>query len=106
MNPKRILLFASIIIFSFFMGAVLVKDSITKEAIKYAEGIIGLEFTDAERDSMIGYLEELQKDYQKIRSVNLPNSIPPAILFNPIPVGKKFNFEPKTFRLSTYKNVK
>ncbi|MEX2115258.1 MAG: amidase [Bacteroidota bacterium] len=66
---------------------------ISKENIQSAERIIGLEFTDAERDSMLDALKEQHDSYASIRSVNLPNRVSPAVLFNPIPVG--FEFEKK-----------
>lgn len=59
--------------------------SITKENIENTENIIGLQFTDAERDSMLGYLEEQKGNYDKIRNVELNNSVMPSVLFNPIP---------------------
>ena len=61
--------------------------TITKEKIENTESIIDLEFTDAERDSMLEYLEEQKGNYDKIRNVELNNSIMPSILFNPIPPG-------------------
>jgi Asp-tRNA(Asn)/Glu-tRNA(Gln) amidotransferase A subunit family amidase len=61
--------------------------SINKENIENSEKIIGLEFTDAERDSMQTSLGDQLTNYENIRKVNLANSIPPAIQFNPIPVG-------------------
>ena len=59
--------------------------SITKENIENTENIIGLQFTDAERDSMLAYLEEQKGNYDKIRNVELNNSVMPSVLFNPIP---------------------
>ena len=52
---------------SFFLGAALFSPdgdfSITKSMIENAEKIIGLEFTDAERDSMIGDLTYQLENY-------------------------------------------
>ncbi|MCK7526424.1 MAG: hypothetical protein MZV64_56910 [Ignavibacteriales bacterium] len=55
--------------------------SITKENIENAEKLIDLNFTDAERDSMLGYLEEQKGNYDKIRNVELNNSVMPSITF-------------------------
>ena len=66
---------------------ILFAQNITKENIDNAEKIIGLQFTDAERDSMLGYLDDQKGNYQKIREVELKNGASPSILFNPIPVG-------------------
>jgi Asp-tRNA(Asn)/Glu-tRNA(Gln) amidotransferase A subunit family amidase len=50
-------------------------------------------------------LNDNLKDYLAIRKANLDNSIPPAILFNPIPVGMKFNTKQKVIRYSDYSRV-
>src|SRR4030066_2557474 len=80
--------------------------AIEKENISSAEKIIGLEFTDAERDSMIDFLNEQLGNYKKIREIELDNNVPPAILFNPIPVGYNFSKERRTLRFSDYSYVK
>lgn len=69
------------------------ENPISKQNIESAERIIGLEFTDAERDSMLDVLKEQYDNYASIRSVSLPYDVPPALFFNPIPVG--FEFEKK-----------
>jgi Asp-tRNA(Asn)/Glu-tRNA(Gln) amidotransferase A subunit family amidase len=66
-------------------------DEITTEIINEASKIIGIEFTESERDSMIAELENHRASYKKIRGLKLDNSVPPALNFNPIPVGKTFN---------------
>lgn len=65
-----------------------------------AESLIGLQFNDAKRDSMLDDLNDNFKDYQAIRGVSIPNTIPPAILFNPIPVGMKFDAKQIPFTTS------
>ncbi|MCW8803694.1 MAG: amidase [Ignavibacteriaceae bacterium] len=80
--------------------------SITKENIENAEMIIGLEFTDSERDSMLSTLDSQFVNYKHIREIDLNNSIPPAILFNPIPVGFEFPKEQKLVAFSNYSFVK
>ena len=79
--------------------------SITKENIESAEKIIGLEFTDAERDSMQTSLNEQLTNYQNIRKTELANSVPPAILFNTIPVGFEFPKEQKPIKFSDYSST-
>lgn len=78
----------------FLLGTTL-QTGITRDVIINAEKLIGLAFTDAKRDSMIEGLTEQLQNYENIRKINLDNSIPPALLFNPIPRGMKF----KTKRL-------
>jgi len=56
---------------------------VTRETLAAAESLAGLEFTDDERDLMLSGLEELRQDYQRIREVELANSVPPALRFDP-----------------------
>jgi Asp-tRNA(Asn)/Glu-tRNA(Gln) amidotransferase A subunit family amidase len=64
-------------------------DEITVNTIASAEQMMGLDFTPAERDSMLSGLQDVIKDYEKIRNYPLANNIPPALLFNPLPSGFK-----------------
>jgi len=84
----------------------LLPQTITKENIENAEKIIGLEFSDAEIDSMQSSLDSQLTNYENIRKVKLENSIPPAILFNPIPVGFDFPKEQKQIQFSDYSGTK
>ena len=79
---------------------------IKKEIIPSSEKIIGLEFTDAERDSMQDALNDQLTNYENIGKVYLNNSVPPAILFNPIPVGFKFEQNQKPIKFSDYSYIK
>lgn len=79
---------------------------ISREVVAEAEKVVGLNFTDAERDSMLDDLNELHRSYDTLRMVTLENSIPPAITFNPILPGIQFNTERKLFKTSTVTNVK
>lgn len=65
----------------------LAQDSITISDIRSAEKLIGVQFTDAKRDSMLGDLQSQLKSYQSLRKIDLPNSVVPSILFNLLPVG-------------------
>ncbi len=87
---RKILIKQFTIILSLILLQNVSSQTIEKESISNAEKILRLEFTDAERDSMISDLNEQMGNYNKIREAHLNNSIPPAILFNPIPVGYDF----------------
>lgn len=102
--PQRLIF--SIIILSLLSSATLLSQTITKENIENAEKLINLNFTNAERDSMLGYLEEQKSNYDKIRNVELNNSVMPSLLFNPIPVGFKFPQELADVKFSDYSNTK
>ncbi|PWB74205.1 amidase [candidate division GN15 bacterium] len=65
-----------------------------------------MHFTDAERDSMLDALKEYARNYDSLRTINIPNSIPPAIMLNPLPVGFKFQTERRPMQLSEVTGVK
>ena len=108
MKLKNKIMFSGLVAFSFLAGFILSSNDgdIDKEVIKYAEKIIGLEFTDAERDSMIVDLNEQLASYKNIHKISLNNSVPPSILFNPLPVGFKISGEQEEIRFSDYSYVK
>ena len=99
-------LFSGLFLFNASFFAQQKEGKIKKEMIPNAEKIIGLEFTDAERDSMLDALNDQLNNYENIRKVHLDNSIPPAILFNPIPVGFKFDQKQKPLKFGNYSYVK
>jgi Asp-tRNA(Asn)/Glu-tRNA(Gln) amidotransferase A subunit family amidase len=80
------------------------EDVIKKENVIPAEKIIGMDFSDAERDSMLDELNDNLESYQKLRELNLQNSVPPALLFNPVPVGTKFEKGESHLKLSPPEN--
>ena len=96
----------SILVLCTWVSAQETTSKITKEMVRAAEPIIRLEFTDAERDSMLENVEEHAAAYENLRSLTLTNSVPPAITFNPIPVGFAFEKERKPFKTSSSGNVK
>ena len=55
--------------------------------IAAAERIVGLEFSEAERDSMLADLVENLQSYLAMRGVRIENAVAPAIEFDPIPAG-------------------
>jgi hypothetical protein len=60
---------------------------VTKEMVASAEKIAGLTFTDAQRERMVRGLNGLARNLDQIHAVALPNSVPPAIRFDPVPPG-------------------
>ncbi|MDP4192725.1 MAG: amidase [Bacteroidota bacterium] len=105
---KKYALIFSVSIFSFFLGAaaVIYEGKITKPIVENAEKIIGLSFSDAKRDSMLDGLNDQMKNYESIRKIHLDNSVMPAIIFNPIPVGMKFDKKELPFKMSDYSKTK
>jgi Asp-tRNA(Asn)/Glu-tRNA(Gln) amidotransferase A subunit family amidase len=65
------------------------KDKISIVAVEYAEKLVGLKLEYKERTLMLQDLDGLKRSYEQIRSVPLPNSVPPALQFNPQPSALK-----------------
>ncbi|MCB0269562.1 MAG: amidase, partial [Calditrichaeota bacterium] len=82
------------------------KSNVETADIRAAEKLIGLKLTEAERDSMLDGIRENADKYEDIRSVNLSNSVWPAMMFNPIPVGKSFDSEQIPFQIDRPENVR
>ncbi len=81
------------------------EDRITKQMIKEAEALAGLEFTDAERDAIVRGVNANARSYAQLRTVELPNSIPPAVQFDPVLPGTKLPVERRTPRFSETSDV-
>lgn len=75
-------------------------EDINGEKVENAEKLYALEFTGAERDSMLNGLNEDLQSYLKINKVNIPNSVPPVLDFNPLPIGFSINKKPSKIILS------
>lgn len=73
------------------------KISITRDMIAAAEQLFGLRFNEAKRDSMLGDLQENFDSYQKLRALKIDNSVPPALQFNPVPAGMRFEVQRQPF---------
>lgn len=64
--------------------------AITIQDISSASKISGLNFTYQEKKMMLPNLEENLDSYQKMRQIHLENSVPPALIFNPLPADFDF----------------
>lgn len=56
---------------------------ITRKTIAAAEKLLGITFTDAERKQMLAGLRQKTDQYQRLRTVQIPNAVPPATGFDP-----------------------
>ncbi len=63
--------------------------AITKDMLANAEAVAGLEFTDAERELMLDGLGNNLEAFERLRTVPIPNSTPPALLFDPLLPGRR-----------------
>jgi Asp-tRNA(Asn)/Glu-tRNA(Gln) amidotransferase A subunit family amidase len=61
---------------------------ITVETIATAEEIAGVHFEPTERELMLEGLKQQEQRIEALHKIPLPNSISPAIVFDPLPPGK------------------
>lgn len=109
MRYFRILLLIAAVIGAFLLGSIYERhksvEQITSRAVTFTEALIGLHFSEAERDSMLDELNTARSGFNKFRQIQLDNSTPPAILFNPLPVDFSFPQQNGQFELSDYSSV-
>lgn len=98
--------FAALLSASRIFAAATNTNPITREDVAGAEAIIGLEFSDEKEDMMLPGLKEQLDNYQAIRKFPLSNGVPPALMFNPIPVGMKLEAGRSKFKMSSPGRVK
>src|SRR5258706_8430381 len=73
---------------------------ITREVVQDAEKLIDLHFSDAKIDLMLPSLKSQLEDFEALHKIPLSNSVPPAILFNPLPLGFQFERGASKFKIT------
>lgn len=63
------------------------EDDISADTIAEAARVAGLDFSEDEREAIARGIKRLVKQYAAVRAVPLPNDVPPALVFNPLPDG-------------------
>ncbi len=81
------------------------KPEVKRKHVAAAEEIIGLEFSRAERDSLLEDVNANLESYRRLRELQLPNSMPSALEFNPVPVGFRFASEQQEIIYAPVKEV-
>jgi len=87
MQRRAILFLVSIFVFGFLNSCGDKNKELNKRQVKSAEKVIGINFNNSERDSLIDDLGVALEDYEIIRGVEISNSISPKIIFDPRPVN-------------------
>ena len=77
---------------------------VTPDLLPNAEKIIGLAFTDAERELMLDGLNEQLGEYEQLRSVSIDNSVPMALSFDPRLPGMSFDHRRRRSKFSRFKS--
>ena len=81
-------------------------NTITRETVAEAQKLIGLDFSESKLDTLVGGLKNQLNDFGAMRKFPLSNSVPPAMQFNPIPLGMKIDTKQKKFKLSPVGKVR
>ncbi len=66
-------------------------DTISKEDLKTAARVIALNFTEPEQDSMLRDVRDNRREYSKMRSLPLDNSVPMTLWQSPVLPGMQLN---------------
>jgi Asp-tRNA(Asn)/Glu-tRNA(Gln) amidotransferase C subunit len=82
------------------------QETITKEMVAQAEAIAGLEFTDEERERIATALSRNVSNYERLREVQLPNSVVPAVQFDPVLPGMDLSIARRPFRYTRESDVR
>lgn len=81
------------------------QETVTKEMVAQAEKIAGLEFTDEERENIANALSRNVRNYERLREVPLPNSVVPAVQFDPVLPGMELPTERRPMRYTRESGV-
>ncbi len=78
-----------LVLFAFLTGFTVAKvdGDFSVGLMKNAARVFGLSFSDAQYEQMIPYVQQQGQSLAMIRGYSLDNHIPPALVFNPLPVG-------------------
>ncbi len=64
---------------------------ITSDMIDQAAALAGITIPPEDRDAMLDGLNEDRHGYEEIRKLDIPNSVAPAFVFDPLPPGATLN---------------
>ncbi len=82
----------SIVVLCFYTGISIAQEE--KYPTQSIEPFYGLNYTPAERDSLLNNLKEYQKAFESLHQYKLDNAVPMSLVFNPLPAG----FQPETIQ--------
>jgi len=77
------------------------KNKITREMIDSAAAVADVSIADGYKDMMLESLNDAAKSYEAIFNLHLKNEVAPAILFDPVLPGMKYETERRPMKIST-----
>ena len=81
------------------------QDTLTIKDIPAAERVIGLQFKQAERDSLFDDVQNSVKEYNKMRQYKLDNSVPLSTWQTPVLPGMQFNSKQDRVKWNILSNI-
>ena len=78
---------------------------ITKEMIEAAAAVADVAISDEHKQMMLDNLNEQSKGYEAIYALHIPNSVEPALVFDPVVGGTKYETQRKPERVSGAPNI-
>src|SRR5215475_15865432 len=72
---------------------------ITKEMIDHAAAVAGVAIADDYKEMMLNDINRQVKGYDQIYQLHLPNSVAPALLFDPVLPGMTFERTQKPLQI-------
>lgn len=82
-----------------------IKGNQIETSIISAEKLFNLNFTDSERDSLTDDLIQNIEKYKAIHKFDIPNNLPPSLIFSPVPMGYSPSFDSKVTDFDMPKGV-
>ena len=73
---------------------------LTRDMLRGAAAVAGLEFTDAQLDAMIDALSQNVERYKELRAIPLPNDLPLTLHYSPLTPGMSVDRERRPVRVS------
>ncbi|MFV1987709.1 MAG: amidase family protein [Gemmatimonadota bacterium] len=80
-------------------------NELTAEMINDAARVAGVEFTDEELELMVDDLTRQLSAYERLREVYIPNSVAPAVHFDPVLPWKSYPSESTVFRYTRPRGI-
>lgn len=81
------------------------KSKISREMIDQAAAIAGVRISDEYKEMMLESLNDAVKSYDAIFNLHLKNEVAPAVVFDPVLPGMKFETERRPIKISSATNA-
>src|SRR5215471_3905153 len=81
------------------------KVKVTREMIDNAARVADVPIADDHKEMMVDSLNQFTKGFDAIYALHIPNDVPPAVIFDPVLPGMKFETEKRPIRISAAPNI-